>query len=126
MRLFGIRPTPRLIVDAVIRLAEGGDRFGLRRGGLTFDRLTADHPHGVVLAPQPARTACSRDAVVYRGRRMRLRHRQIADEDRRAGAPQRPPDGYPLRMIGMREPRSENSWMHNSPLLMRGERDQPR
>jgi anaerobic selenocysteine-containing dehydrogenase len=25
-------------------------------------------------------------------------------------------------MIGMREPRSENSWMHNSPLLMRGDR----
>ncbi len=23
----------------------------------------------------------------------------------------------------MREPRSENSWMHNSPLLMRGERE---
>jgi anaerobic selenocysteine-containing dehydrogenase len=32
------------------------------------------------------------------------------------------PDGYPLRMIGMREPRSENSWMHNAPLLMRGDR----
>ena len=27
-----------------------------------------------------------------------------------------------MRMIGMREPRSENSWMHNAPLLMRGER----
>jgi anaerobic selenocysteine-containing dehydrogenase len=27
-------------------------------------------------------------------------------------------------LIGMREPRSENSWMHNSPLLMRGERTQ--
>ena len=27
-----------------------------------------------------------------------------------------------MRMIGMREPRSENSWMHNAPLLMRGNR----
>ena len=27
-----------------------------------------------------------------------------------------------MRLIGMREPRSENSWMHNSPLLMRGKR----
>ena len=35
-------------------------------------------------------------------------------------------DGFPLRMIGMREPRSENSWMHNSPLLMRGERSSAR
>jgi anaerobic selenocysteine-containing dehydrogenase len=32
------------------------------------------------------------------------------------------PVDFPLRMIGMREPRSENSWMHNSPMLMRGDR----
>ena len=29
-----------------------------------------------------------------------------------------------MRLIGMREPRSENSWMHNAPLLMRGDRSQ--
>jgi formate dehydrogenase len=29
---------------------------------------------------------------------------------------------YPLSMIGLRELRSHNSWMHNSPLLMRGGR----
>jgi formate dehydrogenase len=29
---------------------------------------------------------------------------------------------FPLRLIGMRELRSHNSWMHNSPLLMRGGR----
>jgi formate dehydrogenase len=29
---------------------------------------------------------------------------------------------YPVRLIGMRELRSHNSWMHNSPLLMRGGR----
>ena len=31
-------------------------------------------------------------------------------------------NGFPLRMIGLRELRSHNSWMHNAPLLMRGER----
>jgi formate dehydrogenase len=30
--------------------------------------------------------------------------------------------GFPLRMIGLRELRSHNSWMHNAPLLMRGGR----
>ena len=50
LSLFGVRLTPRLLVDAVIRLGEGGDLFGLRRGGLTFARLAADHPHGKVLA----------------------------------------------------------------------------
>ena len=29
-----------------------------------------------------------------------------------------------MRLIGMREARSENSWMHNAPLLMRGDRVQ--
>src|SRR5205807_3374083 len=29
---------------------------------------------------------------------------------------------FPLRLIGMRELRSHNSWMHNAPLLMRGGR----
>ena len=32
------------------------------------------------------------------------------------------PMDFPMRLIGMREPRSENSWMHNAPLLMRGTR----
>ncbi len=118
LRLFGVRMTPRLLADAVIRLGDGGDRFGLRRGGLSFARLTADHPHGSVLAPH-MRAGMLAETVVYRGRRMRLRHDDIAAEvaalGRRAEA-----DGYPLRLIGMRQTRSENSWMHNSPLLMRG------
>jgi formate dehydrogenase len=31
---------------------------------------------------------------------------------------------FPLRLIGLRELRSHNSWMHNAPLLMRGGRVQ--
>jgi anaerobic selenocysteine-containing dehydrogenase len=120
--LFGVRLSPRLLVDAVIRLGEGGNRFGLRRGGLTFSRLAADHPHGVVLAPN-LRDGVLADTVVYRGKRVRLQHNEIAAEIdglRR----RRTPEGYPMRLIGMRESRSENSWMHNAPLLMRGERAQ--
>ncbi|MGH3677378.1 MAG: molybdopterin-dependent oxidoreductase [Mycobacterium sp.] len=120
--LFGSRLSPRMLVDAVIRLGEGGDRFGLRRGGLNFKRLAGQYPHGKVLA----RNLCAgvlADTVVYRGRRMRLRHREIADEIA-ALTRRSTPDGYPLRLIGMRETRSENTWMHNSPLLMRGGRTQ--
>jgi anaerobic selenocysteine-containing dehydrogenase len=111
-----------LLVDAVIRLGTGGDRFGLRRGGLTFARLVGEHPHGTVLASH-LRAGVLADTVVYRGRKIRLRHRQIADEVDALGL-RSVPDAYPLRLIGMRETRSENSWMHNSPLLMRGERTQ--
>ncbi len=121
MSLFGVRLSPRLLVDAVIRLGEAGDRYGLRRG-LSFAKLTADHPHGTVLAPN-LRAGVLRDIVGYRGGRVRLRHEEIAGEVDKATR-RSAPDGYPMRLIGMREARSENSWMHNAPLLMRGERAQ--
>ncbi len=119
---FGLSLNPRVMIDALIRMSQGGDRFGLRRGGLSLRRLIDRHPHGVVVAPH-IRTGVLRDAVAYVSRRIRLVHPDIAaevDKLTQGGHP----DDYPLRMIGMREPRSENSWMHNSPLLMRGERVQ--
>ncbi|WP_099037245.1 molybdopterin-containing oxidoreductase family protein [Mycobacterium neglectum] len=122
LSLFGVRVTPRLLVDAIIRLGEGGDWFGLRRGGLSFARLTAVHPHGTVLAPH-LREGVLGDIVVYRGGRVRLRHDDIAAEVAKL-ARREAHEAYPMRLIGMRESRSENSWMHNAPLLMRGERAQ--
>lgn len=120
--VFGPGALPRAVMDALVRMSDGGDRFGLRRGGLSLRRLTEQHPHGVVVAPH-IRTGVLREAVGYLSRRVRLAQPGIAAEvdalSRRAV-----PDGYPLRMIGLREPRSENSWMHNSPLLMRGDRRQ--
>jgi anaerobic selenocysteine-containing dehydrogenase len=118
--VFGRKLNPRMIVDGMIRLSDGGDRFGMRRGGLTFDRLSAEHPHGVVVAPH-IRTGVLREVVTYRHGRIRLKHDDIAGEIS-AMVRRDQPARFPMRMIGMREPRSENSWMHNAPLLMRGER----
>ncbi|WP_448508530.1 molybdopterin-containing oxidoreductase family protein [Mycolicibacterium thermoresistibile] len=116
----GRRLSPRALVDMMIRLSDGGDKFGLRRGGLTFGRLARDHPSGVVVAPE-IRTGVLDEVVVYRSGRIQLAHDDIAAEIDKLAASDLPAD-YPLRMIGMREPRSENTWMHNAPLLMRGER----
>ncbi len=122
LNAFGVEFSPRLMMDGLIRMSEGGNRFGLRRGGLTMRRLTEQHPHGVVVA-ENIRTGVLRDVVAYLSRRIRLVHPGIAAEvDKLSRADH--PDEFPLRMIGMREPRSENSWMHNSPLLMRGGRTQ--
>jgi anaerobic selenocysteine-containing dehydrogenase len=118
----GRRLSPRPVVDMMIRMAEGGDRFGLRRGGLSFRRLSGEHPHGVVVAPN-IRTGVLAEVVTYRGARVQLAHNGIVDEIG-ALAQRGGPEGFPMRMIGMREPRSENSWMHNAPLLMRGDRTQ--
>ncbi len=86
LSLFGVRLTPRLLVDAVIRLGEAGDRFGLRRGGLSFARLTAEHPHGVVLAPY-LREGVLKDIVVYRGARVQAAARRHRRRNRQAVAP---------------------------------------
>ncbi|WP_390893384.1 molybdopterin-containing oxidoreductase family protein [Mycobacterium deserti] len=120
LSVVGIRLAPQLMMDALIRMSEGGNRFGIRRDGLTLRRLAERHPHGVVLAPH-IRTGVVRSAVGYLNRRIRLVHADIAAEVEMLGRREHPEE-FPLRMIGMREPRSENSWMHNSPLLMRGER----
>jgi anaerobic selenocysteine-containing dehydrogenase len=118
--LLGRQFNPRTLADAFIRIGRGGDWFGLRRGGLSFRRLAEDHPHGTVLEPE-IRTGVLSQAVAYPGRRIRLQHDDIASEiqelERRDD-----PIGYPLRLIGMREARSENSWMHNAPMLMKGDR----
>lgn len=116
----GRRLQPRPLVDLMIRLSEGGDLFGMRRHGLTFARLAGKHPHGVVLSPH-LRTGVLNEVVAYLNGRIRLQHNDIYAEIS-ALTRRRSPDDYPLRLIGMREPRSENSWLHNSPLLMRGNR----
>ena len=69
------------------------------------------HPHGVVVAPN-IRTGVLGEVVVYRGGRARLEHDDIANEINGLAQRSRPED-FPMRLIGMREPRSENSWMHN-------------
>lgn len=121
----GVRLEPRLALDLVVRLAEGGDKLGLRRGGLTLKRLTREHPHGTVLRPH-LRPGVLRRVVLHRDRRVALDHAAIAQEVARlrARAADAEDAGFPLRLIGMRELRSENSWMHNAPLLLRGGRRQ--
>jgi len=118
--LFGRRLSTRPVIDTLIRISSGGDWFGLRPGGLSFRRLAEDLPHGAVL-DEHLPTGTLRGAVAYPNRRMRLRHDELAQQIRELD--RRPdPGGFPLRLIGVREARSENSWMHNAPLLMRGDR----
>lgn len=126
-RLAGHRWRPRPLVDMIIRLAQGGNCLGLRRSGLTFDRLINQHPHGTVVAPH-LKTGVLGKVVVYRHGRVHLAHDDIEAEISALAVRPVPAD-YPMRLIGKREPRSENSWMHNSPaltgpLLKRGDRIQ--
>ena len=118
-----IRLTPRRLVDLVLRTGPRGDLFGLRRSGLSFAKLRRDHPHGLVLADFIA-TGVLGDRLRKAGGKLRLAPPAIREElGRLAGANGSDRD-YPLLLIGLRELRSHNSWMHNAPLLMRGGRSQ--
>ena len=118
----GLRLTPRRMMDLMLRAGPRGDLFGLRRGGLSLARLERE-PHGLLLDEDWA-TGVLADRVKHEDRRIRLAPKEIVEEvqtlleESAAGA-----DGaLPLRLIGMRELRSHNSWMHNVPALMRGGR----
>jgi anaerobic selenocysteine-containing dehydrogenase len=117
----GIKLSPRRLVETLLRLGPRGDRFGLSRGGLNPKRLR-DEPHGIVLAEHLEPGVLERK--IRRGdRRVRLCPPEIEAEVASMAAAAGDGAGeFPLRLIGLRELRSHNSWMHNSPKLMAGDR----
>lgn len=119
----GLRPRPKFVADLLVRTGREGDRFGLRPGGLSLRKLRRQ-PHGVIVADEIATGVLGR-RVRYRDGKVRLDAPELlAEFDAMEMAPGT--DGeFPLRLIGLRELRSHNSWMHNAPLLMRGGREQP-
>ena len=119
---FGIRVKPLQLLDLLLRTGPDGDWFGLRRGGLSLKKLRAK-PHGIVLADHVA-TGVLRHKLRHRDRRMHLAPDAIVEEIGRMEAESTlaGDERFPLKLIGLRELRSHNSWMHNSPLLLRGGR----
>jgi anaerobic selenocysteine-containing dehydrogenase len=116
----GVKLSPRRLVDLLLRTGPRGDMFGLRRGGLSISKLERN-PHGVVLAEHLAPDVLEKQ-IRHQGKRVRLDPPEIAAEARRLAARNGHHPDFPLRLIGLRELRSHNSWMHNAPLLMRGGR----
>jgi anaerobic selenocysteine-containing dehydrogenase len=116
----GVSVKPQRLLDLLLRTGPDGDLFGLRPRGLRLKKLRR-HPHGIVLDEHVA-TGVLRRKLRHRDKRMRLAPEAIVDELSRM-AQEGPGDPrFPLRLIGLRELRSHNSWMHNSPLLLRGGR----
>ena len=119
-RLPGMRPKPRRLAEMLLRTGPAGDLFGLRRGGLNIAKIERE-PHGIVLSEHIA-TGVLSDKVRHSGSRVQLAPETIVAEVRRMESVNGADPDFPLRLIGLRELRSHNSWMHNSPLLMRGGR----
>jgi len=118
----GVKFSPRTLVDLVLRTGPKGDLFGLRRGGLSVKKL-AENPHGIVLS-EHLEGGVLRKQIRHKSKRVRLDPPEIAAEVDRLVAANGHDPNFPMRLIGLRELRSHNSWMHNAPLLMRGGRTQ--
>lgn len=116
----GIHVKPHLIADLLLRTSAEGDQFGLKRAGLSVNWLRRN-PRGRVLADELP-TGMLRKRVQYGDKRVHLSHQEIGVEiERLRSAPEADP-AYPFRLIGMRELKSHNSWMHNVPTLMNNRR----
>ena len=114
------RVTPERLMDLLLRTGPDGDWFGVRRGGLSLAKLRRS-PSGVALR-DAIPTGVRKRKVRHRDGRVRLEHEAIAREVARLAAQGDGDPEFPLRLIGLRELRSHNSWMHNSPKLMAGDR----
>src|SRR3954466_6542005 len=109
LRRLRIRLKPRWMIDAALRTGPGR---------LSIAKLKR-HPHGIVLGDHPE-TGVLAEKIRHPDGRVRLDPPPILGELRRLGADAEGDDAaFPLRLIGMRELRSHNSWMHNAPLLLR-------
>ncbi|MFI6514377.1 molybdopterin oxidoreductase family protein [Spirillospora sp. NPDC050679] len=109
-------PSTEQRLDMMLRLGPYGDGFGADPDGLTLDRLRTGHPHGVdlgALQPRLAEVLCTAS-----GRIELCPPPFAADTERLRAALDRP--APELVLIGRRHLRSNNSWMHNVPELVRG------
>ncbi|HUP73960.1 MAG TPA: molybdopterin-dependent oxidoreductase [Acidimicrobiales bacterium] len=106
---------PDRIADLTLRMSPWGDGYGERPGSLNLDRLK-QYEHGIDFGPSSSpiddvlRTASGDIELAHDnilGDLLRLRSRM---------AEPRPT----LVLIGRRHVRSNNSWLHNVPALMRG------
>lgn len=117
LSVFGFRWNPTGSVDSLLRLGPYGDRFLPWSKGLNVKKL-GNAPHGIDLGPmEPG----YKRRVVHRDKRIHLAPKPVLDAlDELTAEIARPAANGHLLLIGRREQRTCNSWMHNAPSLVAG------
>lgn len=109
------RRGPERILDLMLRAGPYGDRFGEDPGGLTLARLE-ESPHGIDLGPLQPRIP---EVLRTQSGKVELAPQQLlADVPRLREALARG-NGH-MVLVGRRQLRSNNSWMHNLDPLVKG------
>ena len=115
LRMLGSEPGPNRVLDLLLRAGTYGDGFDDRREGLSLERLRAAE-HGVDLGALEPRLP---EMLTTPSGKIELAHELIvADVERLRASLARPANG--MMLIGRRQLRSNNSWMHNVPALVKG------
>jgi anaerobic selenocysteine-containing dehydrogenase len=106
---------PERVLDLTLRTGPFGDRYGEVPDGLTLDKVKAA-PHGIDLGPNVPRLP---EVLSTPGGRVVLTPPYITgDLARLAARLERPAED--LVLISRRHLRSNNSWMHNVTVLVKG------
>jgi anaerobic selenocysteine-containing dehydrogenase len=104
------------ILDLRLRTGPYGDWFGRVPDGLSLARLR-DHPHGIDLGPLRPRLP---EVLRTPSGKVELCPEPVADEVRRLAEEPAPAGDGEFVVVGRRHLRSNNSWMHNVPSLVKG------
>jgi anaerobic selenocysteine-containing dehydrogenase len=110
------RRGPERVLDFMLRSGPYGDGFGADPDGLSLD-LLEQNPHGIDLGPLQPRLP---DVLRTASGKIELAPEPIIEDlDRLRAAMARERNGG-MVLIGRRQLRSNNSWMHNLPALVKG------
>jgi anaerobic selenocysteine-containing dehydrogenase len=106
---------PERMLDLTLRTGPFGDQYGANPGGLTLEMLKAN-PNGIDFGPMVPQLP---DILGTPDKKIRLAPQYLLDDlPRLAARMERPAE--PLVLVSRRHLRSNNTWLHNVPALMKG------
>jgi anaerobic selenocysteine-containing dehydrogenase len=109
------RGGPERMLDLTLRTGPFGDGYGENPGGLTLDMLKAN-PNGIDFGPMVPQLP---DILGTPDKKIRLAPQYLLDDlPRLAARLERPAER--LVLVSRRHLRSNNTWLHNVPALMKG------
>ena len=108
---------PMRLLDLMVRVGPYGDKFDDQAEGLSLDKLRA-LPHALDLGALEPRLP---EVLKTPGRKLILAPEHVTDDvPRLREAMKRERDPKALLLVGRRQVRNMNSWLHNLPVLAKG------